>query len=207
MNPSDQYNPNFGGGQPLDPQKPRVRQSEILDGTHPQINNFDKAQHNHETLQGGGTLGQHALIPLVKTAPMHISGGGSIGIGNIQAMGDGVTSFTVEYGIVPQDYHDGDLTIRALLRPGAAGTAVIRLSSYRMRASTSLLSIDASLNYDTAFSAANAIVGMAYVLPAANFQAGDVIRIDVGRLGADGADTLAAGFDIDMMWMEYTGYP
>ncbi len=172
----------------------------------PAISDFSLAQHNHQNDAGGGLLTREAMQLVVKQAPLHISGGGYLNVYNIQALPDGVDSNDVECGVVPDDYASGDITLCYLFRPQFAGTAILRRYVYVLRDGVSIITIDNNFNMDYIFPT-DAVTRLESTIPAADIQAGDVIRCDVTRLGTAGLDTIGGVLDLDMMWMEYLGYP
>lgn len=117
---------------------------------------------------------------------------------------DAVTDTAFFWLPIPDDYVSGDLTWRILRRGAATNTAVMRKTSNRFRPSAAPVVIDSAVNID--FTPGNTNTqSLAATITAANFQVGDVIRMDIQRLGADGGDTMTAAVFLDGVWVEYTG--
>lgn len=108
---------------------------------------------------------------------------------------------------VPKDYKGDKLVVRVFLRGGGTSGAVrMQRAVYRFRLGSVLLGIDVNVPTTvTAATVANKTFEYTFEVLASNFVFGDVIRLDVARLGADGADTYASPLDIDGMIVEYNG--
>ncbi len=119
---------------------------------------------------------------------------------------DAATQYLELFLQIPDDYVSGDLTFKILRRAGGtSGTAVMRKSTYRTRESAAISVIDNAVNINYTPSDTNSNLLTATVA-AANFQAGDVIRMQISRLGSDGSDNLAQPIQFDGAWVEYLGY-
>lgn len=106
---------------------------------------------------------------------------------------------------VPDDYVSGDLTFRLHRRASVAtNTAVMHYFAYRLRAGAALTTIHSAVSSN--FTPGNTNTQLITItVAAANFALGDIIRVDLVRLGADAADTLAGVVQYDGGWVEYTG--
>ena len=113
---------------------------------------------------------------------------------------------TVQLGfVVPSDYASGDLTIKLARRVGALSgtTAVMNRTTYRFRDATAFVTVESAVAMN--FSPANTNTAvLSITIAAANFVAGDFIRIDIERLGADAADNLTQTVGFDGCSAEYS---
>ena len=116
---------------------------------------------------------------------------------------DAVTTNAYFLFPVPVDYVSGDITARVAVR-GAAGTVAWRLTTFRIRDNTAVNVIAAGVNDNFTLADGNSHYRNS-VIAAAQFGAGDVLRWDFQRIGADGADTMATTLSLDGAWVEYTG--
>jgi hypothetical protein len=105
---------------------------------------------------------------------------------------------------VPANYVSGPMTLKVMLRVGAAGTAVLRKSTFRMRDGAALTTLESVVNLDTVFDLNSHIITIA-TIAAGNFQIGDQIRVDLTRQGADAADTAVSSVVIEGASVVYTG--
>lgn len=119
---------------------------------------------------------------------------------------DAATNYVELLIPVPDDYVSGDITFKIFRRAGGTGgTAVMRKSSFRFRDGVAIATIDSAVNID--LTPANTLSNvLTATIAAANFQAGDVLRMQISRVGADAGDTLASAVQFDGAWIEYTGY-
>ncbi len=105
---------------------------------------------------------------------------------------------------VPGDYVSGDLTIKVFRRGGATNTARMRWQAFRFRNATGVFTAIAFTDVNFTPGDVNSHV-LSMAIDAADFQAGDTIRVDLERLGLDAADTMTAAVSYDGGWVEYTG--
>lgn len=119
---------------------------------------------------------------------------------------DAATSLVSKEFVVPVDYAGGDLRIRLFVRGGGlAGNVRWSKNSFRFRLGSAFSQIDTNV-LTTQAAIASAVtweVTPYNIIAASNIQVGDVIRIDISRLGTDGADTSTDGYDIDGFFVEY----
>lgn len=147
------------------------------------------------------TINAALAATATRTAPVSIAFTSAITSG---AWPDGATHEVRMGTPVPGDYLSGDITLKLYRRAGASsGTAVMRKSSFRFRDATAFSQIDSSVNINFTPGDQNTHI-LSAVIAAANFQAGDTLRWDISRLGADGSDTLAGLVDFDGAFIEYT---
>jgi hypothetical protein len=107
---------------------------------------------------------------------------------------------------VPDDYVSGDITFKVVRRASvSSGTAVMRKNSFRIRDGSAITTIDSEVNINFTPGNTNSAV-LTATIAAANFTAGDVLRLNLRRDGSDGSDNLAGGVQFDGAWIEYLGY-
>lgn len=144
---------------------------------------------------------QAKLAAITRKREMLPTGGTSDAFNSLP---DATTSTVPFFGTIPDDYVSGDITIKRYIRAGATGTAVLRYYLYRSRDGQALATVDNGVNINQTFASTITSVS-SRTLAAADFQAGDSIRISIERLGSDGSDTLAGALGVDAVVMEYTG--
>lgn len=134
---------------------------------------------------------------------LRITGGPAVS--SIQTLVDGSTNGIVSYGNVPMDW-DGtsNLSLYTMLRTAGTGNTKTNRTAYRMRNAATIATLEAAVDAPNTFSTTNIQVTRQIAYAASNFAKGDVIRLDYQRVGADGFDTLAAGMDVDGIWIEYS---
>lgn len=105
---------------------------------------------------------------------------------------------------IPKDYNSGDLTFKLFLRP-ASGTGNVRLrrNRYRARSGAALATQESNVDSTLTLGVAGQTEVYTFTVSAADFQAGDVIKGEIIRLGNDAADTLAALAVVDGASVEY----
>lgn len=104
--------------------------------------------------------------------------------------------------VVPDNYVSGDITVKVLYRPATAGGVVhIQHWAYRFRDNAAVVTIHNSVGND--YTTASTVTRVfSFTIAASNFQAGDVLRVDLRR---NQADSSTNGVELDGIWAEYTG--
>lgn len=150
-----------------------------------------------------GSVGRTELATITRKCAMVYQGGTSAGLTTL-GWPDGSTESRQYFCIVPDDYVSGDISIKFNRRGAAAGTAVMNYSVNRFRdtAAVSVIHSAVAANF-TPGATTTALTGI--TVAAANFQAGDVLRFTLERVGADAGDTMAAAVVDDGVWIEYSG--
>lgn len=117
---------------------------------------------------------------------MTASGGAG---GRIDAWPDTVSSVIYNTVIVSHAYTGGDIIFKVSRRGAAAGTAVMVYNIYRLRdgAAPIALAGAGTINYTPGNTNTNTTT---ITLTGLDVTAGDIIRFDVIRLGADAGDTM-----------------
>lgn len=105
---------------------------------------------------------------------------------------------------IPDDYVSGDLTVKIFRRGLATNTARMRWQAFRFRDATATFAAVVFIDVNFTPGDVNSHV-LSLLIGAANFQAGDSIRLDVERLGNDAADTMLGTVAFDGGWVQYTG--
>lgn len=105
--------------------------------------------------------------------------------------------------VVPDDYVSGDLTAKILLEgPTSLVCSMYRLV-YRKRIGTASLTIDNVVISNVSMGAGANL--WSFTILAANFTAGDTIKLELHRDGLSGADTSSTDADYVGGWVEYLG--
>jgi hypothetical protein len=107
---------------------------------------------------------------------------------------------------VPDDYVSGDLTVTFWLRGATTGNVQMYRGVWRHRQGVAESVIDAYPTFMTIAMGTGSIQATFAVL-AANFQAGDCIRIGLNRDGSNAADTSTGSQTLDRMTVSYSGTP
>ena len=120
---------------------------------------------------------------------------------------DAVLTDTQFYMHIPDDYISGDMTFKVFRRANVtSNTARMQWRALRLRDGSVGIVIVAFI--DVNFTPNDLVVHLlTMVVPEADFSIGDVIRVDVRRLGADAADTMLGLVSFDGAWVEYAAGP
>ena len=117
---------------------------------------------------------------------------------------DAATHIMILLGHVGADYTSGVVTVKMFRRAGAAvNTAVMRRTAYLFRDATAINNFESAANINFAPGNTNTNV-LSWTVADATVNAGDVIRFDISRVGADAGDTMTADVSYDGGWIEYT---
>lgn len=120
---------------------------------------------------------------------------------------DGATHWMKYFFYVPDDYVSGSITIRIMRRSNAvsSNTAVMRYSGYRFRSNTAFHQwanlVSANMVGTAVLSGESELLTI--TLSSSDFLVGDLIRVDLERLGADGSDNFTGAIGFDGAWIEY----
>ncbi len=179
--------------------------------TSPTVADFTNATHSHANNAGGGQLtGSSAIVAgtvtrtelgtMTRKAPLIITYKSTAAASVFPNAADNSVR---TYFQIPDDYVSGDLTINVWIRGDTSGNVSMYRNTYRFRQSTAYNQIDSAV-YSTIAMGTGSILWQ-FTTTAANFQAGDTIRYDLHRDGANGSDTAASDEDLDAAWVEYLG--
>ena len=112
-------------------------------------------------------------------------------------------STTVSYFLqLPFNYVSSAITLRLYRRGAATGTAVMTWTAFRLRDATARLTVVAVTAITFVASDTNTHL-TTLTIPATDLAPGDMLRIDIVRDGADGADTLAGNVVRDGLTASY----
>ncbi len=107
---------------------------------------------------------------------------------------------------VPHDYVAGsNLIVHIYGESTATGNLVIQMSTQVARPGVARIGIEATGDVGIAI-VANEIEDISRTIVGTGITYGDIVRVDLTRIGASGGDTVAASYFLNGAFMAYTGY-
>lgn len=139
-----------------------------------------------------------------KTVSLHVRGHTNAGTAVQPTWNDGATNVISVGFTIPADYVAGTTIAVKLGRRGAAtGTAVMTRNAFQLRDATALNQFETAVAMNFAPGNTNTNV-LSMTLNIVGMAAGDYIRYDITRAGADGSDDMASTVNFDGCAAEYT---